>query len=143
MNDDDYSDEDDDWGEENEWEDEGGEAQDVNSESQAYLDFLSEEASKFSNLTTDNDDELEEESLLETPLDNVEPYGVLKGSLVRLQQEQPEFYGNLMQHLEQQEQQILQTAVQQADTIAVHALQQQQQAQAQAHVPVPQTNGAV
>ena len=106
----------------------------MNSESQAYLDFLSEEASKFSSLTNDNDDELEEESLLETPLDNVEPYGVLKGSLVRLQQEQPDFYGNLMQHLDQQEQQVLQRAVQHADVLAA----QQQQAAAQA----PQTNGA-
>ncbi|KAL9055623.1 MAG: hypothetical protein Q9162_003433 [Coniocarpon cinnabarinum] len=120
----DFSDEDDEeWTEENEWEDEGNETQDVNSESQAYLDFLSEEASKFGNVTTENDDELEEESLLETPLDNVEPYGVLKGSLMRLQQEQPDFYGNLMQHLDQHEQQILQAAVQRADSLEAQKLQ--------------------
>ena len=63
----------------------------------------------------------------------MEPYGVLKGSLVRLQQEQPDFYGNLMQHLDQNEQNILQTAVQQAETIAAQALQAQ----------AAQTNGAV
>ena len=31
----------------------------------------------------DADDDLDEESLLETPLDEVEPYGALKGGLVR------------------------------------------------------------
>lgn len=29
----------------------------------------------------DGDDELEEESLLETPLDNMEPYGLFKATL--------------------------------------------------------------
>ena len=84
---------------------------------------MSEEASKFSNISGEGDDELEEESLLETPLDNVEPYGVLKSSLMRLQQEQPDFYGNLMQHLQAEEQQVLQRAVQQADSLAIQAAQ--------------------
>ncbi len=37
---------------------------------------------KFAQGTSDNDDDLEEESLLETPLDNVEPYGMFKSTLL-------------------------------------------------------------
>ena len=40
------------------------------------------QASKYSAMTGENDDDLEEESLLETPLDHVEPYGLLKGGLM-------------------------------------------------------------
>jgi hypothetical protein len=78
--------------EEEEWEGEvdwaaeevEGEADDVKDESAAYLDFLSQQASKFSSIgDDDDDDELEEESLLETPLDKVEPYGMFKHALFR------------------------------------------------------------
>jgi hypothetical protein len=44
---------------------------------------LNEEAQKFSTLDDDDEDELEEESLLETPLDKVEPYGMFKHALLR------------------------------------------------------------
>ena len=73
------------------------EAEDVKDESAAYLEFLTEEVSqlpkwavqnsslsqaqKFGALQDDSDDDLEEESLLETPLDKVEPYAVFKSAL--------------------------------------------------------------
>lgn len=139
----DYEDEDDEWNEDDTWTYDGVEdPEDVKDESSAYLDFLSEEAAKFSSqLDDDDDDELEEESLLETPLDQVEPYAVLKGSLMsecltdavefdgvtdareptELQQEQPQFYENMMKGLGQDEQNVLQAAVQQADTLAAQA----------------------
>lgn len=39
-------------------------------------------AQKFTAAGNDDDDELEEESLLETPLDHVEPYGLFKITLL-------------------------------------------------------------
>ena len=74
-------------------------AEDVKDESAAYLEFLKEEVSrlpsshfgvsssweqseKFAAGEDDSDDELEEESLLETPLDKVEPYGLFKETLL-------------------------------------------------------------
>lgn len=86
-------------------------------ESAAYLDFLNEEAQKFSSVDDDDDDELEEESLLETPLDKVEPYSMFKHALLRLQQEQPALYENLTKNLNPDEQQVVQSAVHQADVI--------------------------
>lgn len=88
----DYDDDEDEDGE-GEWEggegweeeEEGAEAGDVQDESTAYLDFLQQQAAKFSSVTgaeEDDDDEgLEEEGLLETPLDAVEPYGLFKERL--------------------------------------------------------------
>jgi hypothetical protein len=109
----DYEDEDEDeWEGETEWDNENDEAEDVKDESTAYLEFLNEEArkqtlkgavrrvmsvvrraygiqltrmqaQKFSQFQDEDDQELEEESLLETPLDKVEPYGVFKTALLR------------------------------------------------------------
>lgn len=113
------------------------------------------QSQKFSAITgedeDEDDDDLEEESLLETPLDELEPYGLFKEGLmsklllaglvpvvtlrfpvIGLQQEQPQFYENLMKQLEPQEQQVLQAAVQQADIVA---------AQAALAAQLPQTNG--
>ena len=102
MNDEDDDDDDDDDDEEEwdgeTWTNEGEDAEDVKDESAAYLEFLKEEVSqlvklrsdpaesekqseKFGAAQDDSDDELEEESLLETPLDKVEPYGLFKGTL--------------------------------------------------------------
>lgn len=75
--------------EEEEWEAEDWEAEeteettDVKDESTAYLDFLSQQASKFNAAVgeDEDDDELEEESLLETPLDSMEPYQLFKQTL--------------------------------------------------------------
>ena len=78
--------EDDEWaGEGNAWteEEELEEEQDAKDESSAYLEFLNEEAQKFQNLEeNDSDDELGEESLLETPLDKIEPYQLFKNALM-------------------------------------------------------------
>ena len=93
------------------------------------------QAQKFSAITGEDDDDLEEESLLETPLDDFEPYSVVKLSLLRkllrflrrstakmsrsgLQSEQPQLYENLMKELDQSEQNTLQAAVQHADELA-------------------------
>ncbi|CAD0049536.1 unnamed protein product [Aureobasidium pullulans] len=95
-----------------------GETDDIKDESAAYLDFLSQQASKFSSIgDDDDDDELEEESLLETPLDKT----------TVLQQQQPQLYQDLTKTLSPEEQQIIQTAVNQADQIAAQqaALAQQ------------------
>jgi hypothetical protein len=82
----DYDDEDED---EEEWEgedwenEESEETTDIKDESTAYLDFLSQQAQKFNAAVgqDEDDDELEEESLLETPLDQLEPYGLFKQTL--------------------------------------------------------------
>lgn len=83
----DYDDEEEDeWEGEVDWtgEDIGEEADDIKDESATYLEFLSQQASKFGSIgDDDDDDELEEESLLETPLDKVEPYGMFKQALFR------------------------------------------------------------
>ena len=39
------------------------------------------QSEKFGAAQEESDDELEEETLLETPLDKVEPYGLFKGTL--------------------------------------------------------------
>lgn len=80
---DDDEEEDDEW-EGEDWEaEENEETSDVKDESTAYLDFLSQQASKFNAAVGEDegDDELEEESLLETPLDHMEPYGLFKETL--------------------------------------------------------------
>ncbi|MBE7182337.1 MAG: hypothetical protein INR71_14230, partial [Terriglobus roseus] len=78
-----YEDEDDEWEGEGEWENDNDEAEDIKDESSAYLEFLEEEAQKFSAaVDDDDDDDLEEESLLETPLDKVEPYMMFKMTLL-------------------------------------------------------------
>ncbi|GAB7350629.1 hypothetical protein MBLNU459_g1192t1 [Dothideomycetes sp. NU459] len=137
----DYEDE-----EEDEWEgevdwanEEVDEGEDVKDESATYLEFLSQQASKFSAIggdDDDDDDELEEESLLETPLDKVEPYGLFKQALFQLQHEQPQLYQDLTKTLNPEEQQIVQAAVNQADQIAA------QQAQAPQAVDAQQANGS-
>ncbi|KAF2457955.1 putative nonsense-mediated mRNA decay protein [Lineolata rhizophorae] len=131
--------EEEDWAGEGDWNDEGEEAEDVKDESAAYLDFLNEEAQKFNTAaaTADDDDELEEESILETPLDKVEPYQMFKQALMQLQQEQPQLYEDLTKNLNPEERQVVEAAVHQADVIAM----QIQQAQAQAQQAQQQANG--
>ncbi|KAF1813071.1 ARM repeat-containing protein [Eremomyces bilateralis CBS 781.70] len=137
-----YDDDDDEeWVDPGEWDD-ADEGEDVKDEGAAYLEFLHEEAEKFK---SEDDDELEEESLLETPLDKLEPYGVFKSALLRLQQEQPQLYDNLTKSLTPEEQQVIQGAVVQADQIAAaeaEALALAQQ-QAQAVAGGEQGNGQV
>ncbi|KAL8812282.1 MAG: hypothetical protein Q9223_001152 [Gallowayella weberi] len=92
---------------------------DVKDESAAYLEFLNEEAQKFGAVTGDDDEELEEESLLETPLDRVEPYGLFRNALMRLQQHEPQLYHSLVKVLNPEEEQIVQSVIVQADNISM------------------------
>ncbi|KAI2086558.1 Nonsense-mediated mRNA decay protein 5 [Ophidiomyces ophidiicola] len=119
--DDDY---DNDWSGEVEWteqdEAEGGDG-DVADEGSAYIEFLNREAAKLSSLPDDDEDELEEGSLLESPLDKVEPYSVFKSSLLNLQQGQPHLYENLTKILSAEEQQIIQGVINEADAQALAA----------------------
>jgi len=115
-------DEEEEWTGEDEWNNETDETEDVKDESAAYLEFLNEEAQKFTAVSEEDDDELEEESLLETPLDKVEPYGMFKNALMRLQQEQLALYDNLTKNLNPEEQQVVQAAVHQADVLAQQAI---------------------
>lgn len=80
---------DDDEEEEGEWQgedwehEETEEASDIKDESTAYLDFLGQQAAKFSAAVgeEEDDDDLEEGSSLETPLEQMEPYGLFKHAL--------------------------------------------------------------
>ncbi|GIZ45875.1 hypothetical protein CKM354_000902300 [Cercospora kikuchii] len=136
---------DDDEEEEEEWEAEDWEAEeteestDVKDESTAYLDFLSQQASKFNAAVGEDegDDELEEESLLETPLDSMEPYGLFKTTLETMHTAQPQFYQQLYGMLGPEEQAVVQSAIEQATKI-----QQAQQASAGDATTPTQTNGA-
>jgi importin-7 len=104
---------------------------DIKDESQAYLDFLSEEAKKFSSLVDEDDESLlEDDSVLESPLDKFDPYGTFKESLGRLQQEQPQLYGQLTGVLAQEDRDVLTSVVQ-------HATTQEQQRATQPAAPVP------
>jgi hypothetical protein len=42
------------------------------------------QAQKFTSVADEDDDELEEESLLETPLDKVEPYSMFKHAILSM-----------------------------------------------------------
>ncbi|KAL1884211.1 hypothetical protein VTK73DRAFT_5347 [Phialemonium thermophilum] len=121
--------EEDDWGDD-QWtaEDDAEEADttETKDESTAYLEFLNEEAQKFSaNQNEESDDELGEDSvLLESPLDKIEPYQVFRGALLKLQQEQPQFYTTLASHLSADEQSIIQNVFNQAEAQLLLAQQQ-------------------
>jgi len=94
-------------------------------ESSAYLEFLNEEAQKFGNLEdNDSDDELGEESLLETPLDKVEPYGLFRDALLKLQREQPQLYESLTSNLSPDEKIVVQGVVNQANIISQKAAEE-------------------
>lgn len=103
LTEDDEDDEEEEWEGDVEWAVDGdGDEGDVKDESAAYLEFLNEEvgydnlqsscrnlanrrtmkAQKFGSVGDDEDDELEEEGLLETPLDKVEPYGLFRDTLM-------------------------------------------------------------
>ncbi|KAI0017885.1 importin-beta domain-containing protein [Xylariomycetidae sp. FL0641] len=122
----DYDDEDE-WAEdEANWNAEDGpdeEPAEGRDESTAYLEFLNEEAQKFSQAehnqyaqNDDSDDELGEDSvLLESPLDKIEPYQLFRNVLMKMQQEQPQFYASLTSHLSADEQNVVQSAIHQAE----------------------------
>lgn len=128
------------WDGEGEWTADGEEIEnDAKDESSAYLDFLNDQASyisptarslfltklsqakKLSHQHQDEDDDLEEESMLETPLDKVEPYGIFKNTLFQLQTTQPQLYQNLSRHLSATDNQIMQNVI-----VHAQSLEQQQ-----------------
>ncbi|EDN04505.1 conserved hypothetical protein [Histoplasma mississippiense (nom. inval.)] len=119
---DDDDDSNNDWSGEVEWtaqdEDEGPDG-DLDDESQSYVEFLNQEAMKYSAMPGNEDDDLDEKSLLESPLDKIEPYSLFKNVLMNLQQEQPALYENLTKILNSEEQQIIQTVVNEADAQAL------------------------
>ncbi|KAL4818822.1 armadillo-type protein [Aspergillus spinulosporus] len=121
----DEDDEGNDWEGEVEWtegDDEAGPEGDIPDESAAYLDFLNKEAQKFGSFAgDDDDDELDEESLLETPLDKVEPYGLFKQVFMNLQQQQPQLYENLTNILNDEEKKIIESVFHEADAKALAA----------------------
>ncbi len=101
---------------------------DIKDESQAYLDFLSEEAKKFGALADDDDDSImDEDSLLESPLDKFDPYTAFKDSLEKLQQEQPALYGQLTAVLATEDRDVLTQVVQHATQLQQSQPQTQQQ----------------
>ncbi|KAI1361218.1 importin-beta domain-containing protein [Xylaria arbuscula] len=122
---------DEEWGEEDtNWtadapEDDQNEGRD---ESTAYLEFLNEEAQKFSQIENqyheESDEELGEDSvLLESPLDKVEPYQLLRGALMKLQSDTPQYYTELTSHLAPEERTVIQAVFSQAEANAQAALQ--------------------
>ncbi|KAM3523812.1 hypothetical protein MY4038_008024 [Beauveria bassiana] len=129
-----YEDDDDEWDEdESKWEGEEEEpaveeeVTEAKEESNAYLEFLHGEAQKFSRAIDDDEDEdgLREDSvLLESPLDKVEPYQLFSGTLLKMQQEQPQFYSSLAGALSPDEQNVLQSIIAKAEGIAAHQAQQ-------------------
>ncbi|EWC44212.1 hypothetical protein DRE_06957 [Drechslerella stenobrocha 248] len=111
----------------NEWEGDGDESWEENetedkdvhdAESAAYMEFLSQEAQRFNAQSTSAEEEegdLEEESLLETPLDNIEPYQVFRDAFFSLKNRQPQMYDSLIGSLSDDEKNVLQGVVKQAD----------------------------
>ena len=120
-------------------------------------------AQKFGAVNDDSDDELEEESLLSTPLDKVEPYSTFKQALLSkylgficssrvcesdiviadLQQEQPPLYESLTKILNPDEQQIVQNVVMKADQITIERQAAAQSTTLGAAASQQQMNGGV
>ncbi|KAF3065226.1 hypothetical protein GL218_02393 [Daldinia childiae] len=125
---DEWADEDTSWAVEEGAEGDQGDARD---ESTAYLEFLNEEAAKFSQienqhggLVDESDDELGEDSVsLESPLNKVEPYQLFRTVLMKMQQENPQLYSNLTSSLSADEQGVIQNVVHQAEANAQAAMQ--------------------
>ncbi|KAK2738365.1 hypothetical protein FQN55_000573 [Onygenales sp. PD_40] len=120
--DDDDADSANDWDGEVEWtaqDNADGPEGDLDDESLSYVEFLNQEAMKYANMPGEDEDGLDEESLLDSPLDKVEPYSMFKTVLMNLQQEQPHLYENLTKILNPEEQQIIQGVVHEADAQAL------------------------
>lgn len=101
------------------------------------MEFLNNEASARGVSSTnwdDEDDDLEEETLLETPLDNIEPYQLFRNALlgmyllsskvgdlsltnrfIELQQQQPQIYEGLTKGLSPDEQNVIKGVVHEAE----------------------------
>jgi len=117
--------------------DEGDEA-DIPDESSAYMDFLNSGAQARGGLAlgpgwaAEDDDDLEEETLLETPLDHVEPYMLFRSALMGwlpytpgyerllitqsdLQNTQPHIYEGLTKTLSEDDRNIIKGVIMEAE----------------------------
>ncbi|PTU16842.1 hypothetical protein P175DRAFT_0496799, partial [Aspergillus ochraceoroseus IBT 24754] len=123
YDDEDEGDEENDWDGEIEWT-EQDEAEaiaegDVPMRGAAYLDFLNKEAQKFGSFAGDDDDEeLDEESLLETPLDKVE---TLRPVQAKHATRKPQLYESLTNILNEEEKQVIQAVFHEAEAKALAA----------------------
>jgi len=100
------------------WDGEGLDEVDVPDESAAYMEFLNSEsqARALDNVLDDDDDEgLEEETLLETPLDLIEPYQLFRGALLGIQLAQPQVYEALTKNLTPGEKAVITSVFQEAE----------------------------
>jgi len=92
------------------------------------MEFLNSEAQAHGasalNNWGDDDEDLEEETLLETPLDNVEPYQLFRNALLELQHHQPQLYEGLTKGLSPDEQNVIKGVVHEAEAkkLAAEAL---------------------
>ena len=112
------------------------------------------EANKFS--AGDGDDELEEETMMETALDKIEPYEYFKQTLMsvstssslsavastdkrtEMQQEQPQLYDTLTKILNPEETSVIQKVISQAEANAAAAVTAQAEAHTQGQHQTPQ-----
>lgn len=80
-----YDEDEDAWtGDDNAWNEEAEDdgENDEKDENDSYIQYLNEEAKNFKNFENHDDDELGEETLLETPLDRIEPYILFRDALL-------------------------------------------------------------
>ncbi|CCX05231.1 armadillo-type protein [Pyronema domesticum] len=131
------SDSENEWDGDNNWDKEGeeGDEVDIPDESAAYLDFLNQSSNGNFNLDDfdDEDESLEEETLLETPLDLIEPYQLFRGAMLNIQATQPAVYDALTKELSPEEQGMISSVFQEAEqkrleqeAAAIAAMQAQQ-----------------
>lgn len=100
------------------WDGEGFDEVDVPDESAAYMEFLNTESkarAAFDNILDDDDEGLEEETLLETPLDLIEPYQLFRGALLGIQLAQPHVYEALTKDLTPGEKAVITCVFQEAE----------------------------
>ena len=96
------------------------EEEDVPDESSAYLDFLNSESAKlksgveYDDESDDEMEELEEESILESPLDSIEPYIMFRDAFLHMKDQQPQLYESLTKALTPEEQTVIGGVVEQA-----------------------------
>jgi len=115
------SDSDNEWEVEGNWDkegDDGADEIDIPDESAAYMEFLNSEAHARGHTDlsyADEDDELEEETLLETPLDLIEPYQLFRGALLGIQSTNPRVYEALTKELTEDEKRTIQAVFQEAE----------------------------
>ncbi|KAI5778900.1 armadillo-type protein [Geopyxis carbonaria] len=100
---------------------EGGDEVDIPDESAAYMEFLNNEAQSRGQPgfgVYEDDEILEEETLLETPLDLIEPYQLFRSTLLNIQQTQPHVYEGLTKALGDDEKAMITSVFNEAEAKA-------------------------